>query len=84
MKKNFNLIKNEKNEKGSDLTLQLKREISRFSYVAAGKFPHASPEHKEDIKVALQLYSQALLLADHPELSSEARRHMQMARRLSK
>ena len=62
----------------------LKREIARMSFTMAAKIPFAKEEQRSDITAALSLMTQAMILAGDEKLTSEARRHLALARRLAR
>ena len=74
----------EKEDDVSKSESNLKKEIARLSFVAASKLPFAKEELRADILAAMNLYTQAMILAEDDEFTSEARRHLSLARRLSR
>ena len=60
----------------------LKVQLSRLSFRLGSRYPHADPVTKQDINTSLNYLTQAMILADTHE--SEARRLLDMAKRLSR
>ena len=62
----------------------IKKEAARFSFVLSSKYLSSSDEDKRDIQTALSLFTQAMILSESEELIPEARRHLQVARRIAR
>jgi len=69
-------------EKKKSNSKNLKVQLARMSFRLGSKYPHSDPVEKQDINTALNYITQALMLADDQE--SEARRLLDMAKRLSR
>lgn len=74
----------EEQDEPSSKEISDKKEIARLSQIAAQKLKFLKDDEKSDIQAALSLLTQAMILADDREFSSQTTRLIAEARKLSR